>query len=135
MITLIYGAKGSGKTKRIINAVNDAALVSKGDVVYITDNAKHSIEIKHTVRFVDAKEFGINAEAAALGFIKGILSVNNDIELVCIDGLARITGLDAADMEGFYKELEALSASRKVDFTVTVSADEKQLPKFMKKYI
>jgi thymidine kinase len=135
MITLITGAKGSGKTKKIIFSANEAAVKSKGDVVYVTDNAKHSVEIKHTVRFVDAKEFGINSAEAALGFLKGILSVNNDITHVFIDGLARISGAAIEDMEDFYKELETLSQADNADFIITVSCDEKLLPRYMKKYI
>ena len=135
MITLIYGEKGTGKTKRIIDAANAASMTSKGDIVYITDNAKHSLEIKHTVRFVDTKEYGICGADAALGFIKGLLSVNNDIVLIYIDGLARMANSDIKDMQEFYAALEALSVSDKVDFTVTVSSGEKDLPKYLRKYI
>jgi hypothetical protein len=135
MITLIYGAKGTGKTKKLIDAANTAAQSARGDIVYLTDNPKHSVEIKHTVRFVDAAAYGIKNPAAALGFIKGILSVNNDILQVYIDGLARIADTPIDEAEAFYRSLEALSDSDQVDFFVTVSADIKAIPKFMKKYI
>ena len=132
MIKLIYGPKGSGKTKRVIDAANDAAMTSDGDVVFLTDQPKHSREIKHTVRFVDFSVFEIKSQEAALGFIKGILSVNNDIMEIYIDGLARMTGSNINDMENFYKELDRLGISEKVDFTLTVSCEE--LPLFMRKY-
>ena len=135
MITLITGEKGSGKTKKIIDAANQASLSAKGDVVYVTDNPKHSIEIKHTVRFVNTKEYGICGYEAALGFIKGLLSVNNDIVVVFIDGLSRMTNTDIENMQTFYEALEALSLSDKADFVLTVSRDAKALPKFMKKYV
>ena len=135
MITLIYGEKGTGKTKRMIEAANHASLSAKGDVVYVTDNGKHSLEIKHTVRFVNSKEYGICGYEAALGFIKGLLSVNNDIVLIFIDGLARMANTEIENMQGFYEALEALSHSDKADFVLTVSRDAKAMPKFMKKYI
>jgi len=135
MITLIYGAKGSGKTKRIIDAANDAALKDDGDIVYISDQPAHSVQIKHTVRFIDFASYGVKSPDVALGFIKGALSINNDITQVFIDGLARMAGSQLADMESFYKELERLSADEKVDFILTVSCDEQELPRFMKKYI
>ena len=34
MISLIYGAKGSGKTKEILRRANEALDVSKGNIVY-----------------------------------------------------------------------------------------------------
>ena len=135
MITLIYGAKGSGKTQKIIDAANDAAMKDNGDVVYISDQPAHSVQIKHTVRFIDFTSFGIKSPDAALGFIKGVLSVNNDISEVFIDGLPRMAGSRIENMEEFYRELERLAADEKVDFTLTVSCDGKDLPRFMKKYI
>ena len=135
MITLIYGEKGTGKTKRIIEAANQASLSAKGDVVYVTDNPKHSLEIKHSVKFVNSKEYGICGYDAALGFIKGILAVNNDIVSVFIDGLSRMAASEIENMQSFYEGLDALSVSDQTDFTVTVSRGEKELPKFLKKYI
>jgi len=135
MIKLVYGAKGSGKTKRIIESANDAAINSKGDVVYITDIQKHSVEIKHTVKFVNFKEYGVCSPVEAIGFLKGVLSANHDITEVFIDGFARMTNQQIADMENEYKLLEALSAQEKTDFILTVSADEKDLPKFLLKFI
>ena len=135
MITLIYGEKGTGKTKQLIDAANKASLSAKGDVVYVTDNAKHSLEIKHTVKFVDSKEYGIAGYDIALGFIKGIVSANNDIVLVFIDGLARMAASDPEKMETFYSALEALSISDKMDFVITVTCEGKKLPKFLKKYV
>jgi len=135
MITLIYGEKGTGKTKRIIEEANKASLSAKGDVVYLTDNSKHSLEIKHTVRFIDSKEYGICGADAALGFIKGIVSGNNDIVLLLVDGLARMANAEVENMQAFYEGLEALSLADKMDFIITVSRDQKNMPKFLKKYI
>jgi hypothetical protein len=135
MITLIYGAKGSGKTKRILDAVNDAADKCDGDAVYLTDQSKHSTEVRHTVRFVNYAEYGIKNPDAALGFLKGILSVNNDILQIYIDGLSRMAGAAIPDMESFYKELDALGIKEKTDFILTVSCDEKDLPRFLAKYV
>jgi len=135
MITLICGEKGSGKTKRLIDEANKASMSAKGDVVYVTDNPKHSIEVKHTVRFVNTKEYGICGFDACLGFIKGLLSVNNDIVLIFIDGLARMADTKIDNMQGFFEALEALSLSDKADFAVTVTCDPKALPKHLMKYV
>lgn len=132
MISLIYGPKGSGKTKRIIESANNALQSSDGNIVYITDQSKHSIHIKSSIRFINTDEYGIKAKEAAMGFVKGILACNNDITKVYIDGLSRMTKTEIEDMEPIFKELEDLALSNGVKFTVTVSREK--LPEFLKKY-
>ena len=50
MINIIYGVKGSGKTKRIIDTANDRARTTKGSVIYVTDCADHSSEVDNSIR-------------------------------------------------------------------------------------
>ena len=133
MITLIHGPKGSGKTKKIIDMANAAGETDAGAVVYITDQPKHSVSVKHSVRFIDSAEYQINCPCSTLGFIKGILSGNNDITKVYIDGLARMCSSDITEMKDIYAELECLSEADKCDFFLTVSADK--LPAYLKKYV
>ena len=41
MIKIIYGEKGTGKTKQLINAANDNAQNAKGLSVFITDTHRN----------------------------------------------------------------------------------------------
>ncbi len=132
MISLIYGGKGTGKTKMIMDSANKAIEQAKGTIIYITDKAKHSKELSYNIRFVDSAEYGIACEACLTGFIKGILASDNDIEKVYIDGLARMAGKDCEALEGMYKTLEDLSKKDEVDFCLTVSCAE--LPEYLKQY-
>lgn len=133
MITLFYGPKGSGKTKKIIDSANAAQAAAKGTIVYITDSAKHSKELNYSIRFINVLDYGITGIECMMGFIKGVLASDNDIEKVYIDGFARICGADVNQMNAQYLDLEKLCASDKVDFLVTVSCDE--LPKYLRKYV
>ena len=133
MITLIYGAKGSGKTKRIIDAANDSVKDNKGNVIYISDRAEYSGILNIDIRFINSVEYSIQDRAACLGFIKGILASDNDITNVFIDGLARMAASEIGDMAAFYADLEKLAVKDKVSFTVTVSTAV--LPDFLKKYV
>ena len=40
MIKVIYGSKGTGKTKQIIDAANAAVATAKGHLIFITDNKR-----------------------------------------------------------------------------------------------
>ena len=75
MISVIYGAKGSGKTKRVIDAANLAAKNASGQVIFITDNAD-SLGVNPDVRFINLGEFGVKSEAEFIGFLKGMLATN-----------------------------------------------------------
>ncbi len=135
MINIIYGAKGSGKTKRIIDTANEDALATKGDVVFLADTNRYMYDLKYKVRFVNVNEYEIQTELGLLGFIRGMLAGNTDIATVYIDGAHRMANRDIADMTWFYNMLEALSEKNNTHFVLTVSADEKDLPDFIKKYI
>ena len=135
MIKIIYGAKGSGKTKRIIDAANNDALTTTGDIVFLADTSRYMYDLKRKVRFVNINEYEIQTELGLLGFIRGMLAGNTDITTVYIDGAHRMANRDIVDMVWFYNKLEALSAKNNTTFVLTVSADEKDLPDFIKNYI
>ena len=72
MIKLIYGPKGFGKTKIILDDVNAAAAKAKGNIVFITDKRVCSVDINLNVRCVYTEEYGINTVDGFAGFIKGL---------------------------------------------------------------
>ena len=43
MIKVIYGAKGTGKTKMMIDAANAAVADAKGHLIFITDSKRGMI--------------------------------------------------------------------------------------------
>ena len=131
MISLIYGPKGSGKTKRLIDGANEAVRNAKGTVVYISNKPKHSKEVNYNIRFIDTTEYGISCECCTVGFLSGILASDNDIEKVYIDGISKMTGIEAADMEGLYKSLEKLAEKERAEIIFTVSCEK--LPAFFGK--
>ncbi len=133
MINIIYGVKGSGKTKRIIDAANDRAHSTKGSLVYITDCADHSSEVDNSIRFIDIKHYGITDENGILCFLKGLLAGNYDITDVYIDGLAKFVKKPVTELEAAFEQLDLLGTEFDVTFTLTVSAEE--VPDFMRRYI
>ncbi|MCI8729321.1 MAG: hypothetical protein HFK07_05835 [Clostridia bacterium] len=133
MINLIYGAKGSGKTKVIIDKAN--VTVSSGDTVFVTDTGRYMFDVKRDVRFINAKDFDIVTEAGFLGFVRGLLAGNSDIKHIFIDGAHRLVNKQITDMEDFYTKLDAIADKADIDVTLTVSMDKEEFPKFLKKYL
>ncbi len=129
MISVIYGAKGSGKTKRIIDATNAASEKASGQVIFITDNGD-SLAVKAGVRFVNLAEYGIKSVDEFAGFLKGMLATNFDIQHVFIDGVSRLLDLPADGLKPAFDAMEKVAGN--VEFVVAVSADK--LPKYLEKF-
>lgn len=129
MISVIYGAKGTGKTKRIIDATNAAASSATGQIVYITDNAQ-SLGIDPSVKFINLVEANVVSEAEFIGFLKGMLAADFDIQKVFIDGLCRLLALNAEQLAPVFDTMSKVADH--VDFVVTVSTDK--LPAYLKPY-
>ena len=135
MIQIIAGEKGSGKTKKLINFVNDTAVSGKGIDVVLATTDRYRQEIKPEVRFIDVTEEGVNNFDRLIGFIKGLLCGNYDIEYVFIDGFYKMmnVSIDSAESSEFFLALERLATG--VNFVLTVSCDLDKMPAFIKKYI
>ena len=134
MITLIVGEKGSGKTKRIIEAANKSLETSKGDSVFLTTTTRYRMEIKPAMKFIDMEEEGICNKELLIGFVKGMLAANYDIENVFIDCVAKMLGqpVDSPDTAELLLLLEKYEG---VKFTLTISCAEEKLPAFVAKYL
>ena len=59
MIKIHIGLKGSGKTKKLIEAVNNAVNVENGNVVCITDGNRLIHDIDRKVRMINTEDFNI----------------------------------------------------------------------------
>ncbi len=135
MIKIICGPKGSGKTKRIISAANDAVTVAKGHLVFITDTKRYMYDLKREVRFIDVSDYNVAGEDALCGFIKGVIAGSYDNEYVFVDGVARIAGKAIKDMAQIFYMLEKVAEMRDLKLYITCSCTEEELPEFAKKYI
>ena len=137
MIKLIIGKKGSGKTKLLIDKVNNAAQSSQGNVVCIEQGMKLTLELDHKVRLIDAEEYNIKGYDAFYGFVEGVLAGNYDIKEIYVDGILRIGSKDGGkDYDGLGALLEKLYKQIPPDITIvfTVSADQSDLPDSVLKF-
>ncbi len=138
MIQLITGSKGTGKTKQIIDLANDSINTAKGDIVFLTDTDRYMYSLRYQVRVINANVLKKGDEAiseeALIGFIKGILAGNHDIEKLYIDGAHRMMGKTVHDMEDFFNDMFTVATSTETQIVLTVSEDEANFPPFMEKY-
>ncbi len=135
MIKVIYGAKGTGKTKMMIDAANETVKIAKGHMIFITDSKRGMYDLEREIRFIDTSDYDVAGEAALCGFIKGVIAGNHDNEYVFIDGVVRIAGKPVQEMAAFFYMLEKVGKDSDVTITVSVSADKEELPDFVTKYL
>ena len=135
MVKIICGPKGSGKTKRIIDAANEAVSVAKGNLIFITDTKRYMYDLRREVRFIDSSDFSIAGGVALCGFIKGVIAGGYDNEYVYVDGIARIAGKAIKDMAQFFYMMEKVAQMRDLKLYITCSCAEEELPDFAKKYL
>lgn len=134
MIKLIYGPKGTGKTKQLIDAANTEVQTAKGLSVFITNTKRYMYDINRAVRFIDVTDWTIAGEDALCGFIKGVAACNNDHEHIYIDGIARIAGKELKDLAGIFYMLDKISNENGITITITCSCAKEELPDFVAKY-
>ena len=135
MIKVIYGAKGTGKTKMMIDAANAQVENAKGHLIFITDSKRGMYDLEREVRFIDTSEYDIAGEAALCGFIKGVIAGNHDNEYVYIDGVVRIAGKPVQELAAFFYMLEKVAKNNNMVITVSVSATKEELPDFVTKHL
>ena len=123
MIQVIMGLKGSGKTKRLIDAINAAVAEAKGDVVCIEYGKGLTYDVNYRVRLVNSKEYGINNIDKLKGLLSGLHAGNFDITNVYIDNLYKTIGTDRAVGEAFIKWCAQFAEANNMNITITVSDD------------
>lgn len=135
MVELLIGKKGTGKTKTLIEKVNNALTVAKGNVVFISNDTNRNIfDVKSKARMADTSEFEIKSYDEFLGFISGIISRDFDITNIFVDGIFKIVGSDNLDgFESFLNRLETMSQKFEITFVISVSIDAETAPDYIKK--
>ena len=128
MIKLIVGKKGSGKTKKLIDLVNNAAQTSKGNVVCIEKGDTLTFSISHKARLIDIEAYGVSGYGEYYGMLCGINAGNHDVTDIFGDATLRIGTRDYDELADFLDRVSALSEDSHVNFIFTVSCDEADLP-------
>ena len=135
MVQLILGNKGKGKTKHLLDKVNAHIKEANGNIVYLDKSTKHMYELNNKVRLIDTSEYLISNYDQFLGFLCGIISQDHDLEAMYLDSFLDIACLADADTAAVIEKIETISDNFKVDFTISISLDESELPASLKENV
>lgn len=136
MIRVLYGRRGLGKTKRMIDMANSALSEIKGDIVFIDDDNRCILDLNHSIRYINAGEFKVTTPCLFAGFVCGVLAQNYDIEQMYLDGFPKLVGLnDAKDLKSLFAQMEEISRRREITITLSVSGDPDDVPEFIQPHL
>jgi len=135
MVKLIVGKKGTGKTKALIDGINNSINTEHGDIIFICNGDRHILDVNHSIRLIDVADIDTENFRVFKAFINGILSQNYDITSIFVDSLFKIVPDDADNLADFVSYLDKVSEKNNVKFTICISADKSELPEAIYKYI
>lgn len=135
MIQVIFGEKGAGKTKQILDMANESTKTAKGSIVFIADDGQYMFGLKRDIRFVDASSFHIDGPKMFYGFLCGIAAQDFDLEYIYIDGFHKIVRHPLDTLESMFREMDAFSQRNGTHIVISISGDASRIPDYLKPYI
>lgn len=128
VIKLIVGTKGSGKTKNLVEMINNSVKRSDGHIVLVTKGSDLKFQIDHNIRLIDVNMYNISGPEQFYGFIAGILSSNYDTTEIYIDRTLKICNCDTTNLETMLNKIDKLIDERSIDIILSISANKNDLP-------
>lgn len=135
MVQLIVGKKGKGKTKQLLDKVNSEVQSVSGNIVYLDKSTKHMYELNNKIRLIDVSSYLITSPEEFLGFVCGIVSQDHDLQQMYFDSFLKIACAEETEIEPIIKKLDAIGEKFGIDFVLSVSRDEAELPASLKEKI
>lgn len=136
MIKIHIGLKGSGKTKKLIDDVNGAISLEKGNVVCITEGNRLMHDIDRDARMINTEQFDIKNFDMFSGLLCGIIAQDFDVTHIFIDSVFKsVPSASMANIDELIATIEKLEAQFGTSFTLMVSADVAEATDLVKKYI
>ena len=135
MIQVIYGTRGSGNSKKILECANSYAKEASGSFVFIDNDKSFMLDLDRSIRYIDSREYDITSPKFLTGFIYGIAASDFDLQYIFVDSFIAIVKHSLFVLDEMFTKLEEFTNSRNITLVLSISSDESDLPEFIKKYI
>lgn len=135
MVQLIVGEKGKGKTKQLLDKVNSEVKSITGNIAYLDKSMAHMYELNNKVRMIDVSQYMIENPSEFIGFVSGIISQDHDLQQMYFDSFLKIANVKNEDVEATIQKLEKISEVQGVDFIISISIEQDDIPESIKKNI
>lgn len=134
MVKFILGAKGTGKTKWLIDNANRDKREGNGNIAFVDVDDNHIFTLDHDVRLINAMEFKILNIESFYGFLCGIISRDYDIEKIYVDGIYKIMNIGIKDLQFLLEKFNIISEKFGTEFFINVDYVLEDIPEGLKEY-
>lgn len=136
MVKLIVGAKGSGKTKRLVDDLNLQAENPHNNIICIERGERLNEWVNHKVRLIDILEYPVNTYDELLAFIAGLDAKDFDITHIYIDSITKVVNsTDEAELARFLPALEGFSTEKNIEIEIMYSAELDEISEDVKAFV
>lgn len=135
MINIIYGEKGTGKTKQLLDKANETVSTAKGSIIFIDRDNRYMYDLDSAIRFVNIAEYRLDSARSLYGFLCGLAASDFDLEYIFIDRFCRVVSQMDRDMDPFFKAVADFTDKRGINVYLTYTGDPAEIPAYMKPYI
>ena len=100
--------------------------------MYLDKSRKHMFELNNKIRLIDVPDYLVSNSDEFIGFICGIISQDHDLQAMYLDSFLQIACLKDKEIGATLDKLETVSAKFNVNFVLSISVDESELPENLK---
>lgn len=128
MLELIIGAKGNGKTRKMVEKANNESKRTSGSIIYIDKSNKHMYELSNVIRLINLHEYDILSMDAFMGFIQGLISSNHNLTHIFLDNFMMMCNIGPEKLNDALNEINRISEKYNVTFVISTAVEESMLP-------
>lgn len=128
MLELIIGAKGNGKTRKMVEKANNESKRTSGSIIYIDKSNKHMYELSNVIRLVNLHEYDILSMDAFIGFIQGLISSNHNLTHIFLDNFMMMCNIGPEKLADALAGIDRISEKYNVTFVISTAVEESMLP-------
>jgi endonuclease V-like protein UPF0215 family len=92
-------------------------------------------DLNNRVRLINVSDFMIENTDQFIGFICGIISQDHDLVQMYFDSFLKVAKLEGKDITDTINRIVKISNTFKVDFFLSISIDESEVPDDLKQLI
>lgn len=132
MVKFILGAKGTGKTRWLVDNANKDMKEGNGNIAFIDVDDDHIFTLNYNVRLINAMEFDILNIESFYGFLCGLIGMDYDLEKVYIDSIYKIIDLRVPELEKLLRNLTKIGEKFGTEFYINVEYTMDQIPESLR---
>ena len=136
MVKLIAGLRGSGKTKHMLDALNEAIDRETGSLVCIELGNDMRYDVNYKVRLIEYQDYQLVGVDALKAFISGLHAGNFDITHIFLKSVHRLLDTDdCAVLQDFCDWCSSFGEKNGLNFTMTARLDPRDAPAALQAYM